>query len=171
MSTGGILVRGHEFHAHGLRFSGGAPSGWCLELVDSNECCLREIAAGTGGGNDDLLANGIHLYGSTANPTVNYGDSLIEEVSIKLKSPGTTGILIEHQGDPQGTSYYVVNNVLLNRVQVNSASVPQGASASGSGGSSAPRWSTSTSSSSTPPTRSRAWRRAATRAARGTSAS
>ena len=57
---------------------------------------------------------------------MNYGDSLIEEVSIKLKSPNTTGILIEHQGDPQGTSYYVVNNVLLNRVQVNSAGVPTG---------------------------------------------
>ena len=57
---------------------------------------------------------------------MNYGDSLIEEVSIKLKSPNTTGILIEHQGDPQGTSYYVVNNVLLNRVQVNSAGVPAG---------------------------------------------
>ena len=57
---------------------------------------------------------------------MNYGDSLIEEVSIKLKSPNTTGILIEHQGDPQGTSYYVVNNVLLNRVQVNSAGVAGG---------------------------------------------
>ena len=27
----------------------------------SNECSLREIAAGTGGGGDDLLANGIHF--------------------------------------------------------------------------------------------------------------
>jgi hypothetical protein len=87
MATGGVLVHGHEFHAHGVRFVGGSPTGWCVELVDSNECSLREIAAGTGGGGDDLLANGIHFYGSNANPAVNYGDSLIEEVSIKLKSP------------------------------------------------------------------------------------
>lgn len=126
MAQGGIKVYGHEFHAEGLRFSGGQAGAWCVELEDANEASLREIGAGTGGGGDDLLANGVRLYGSEAGKGVNYGDSLLEEIAIKLKSPNSTGILIEHTGSASGGKLFVVNNVLLNRVQVNSASPPAG---------------------------------------------
>ncbi len=98
MTTGGVRAIGHELYAEGLRFSGGQPGGWCMELEDANECSLREISAGPGGGQDDLLASGIRLYATDANRNVNFGDSLLEEISIKLKGAGTTGILIEHQG-------------------------------------------------------------------------
>jgi hypothetical protein len=126
MATGGVRVYGHEFHADGLRFGGGQPSGWCLELEDANECSLREISAGPGGGVDDLMANGIRLYGTDANRGVNFGDSLLEEISIKLKGPGTTGVLVEHLGQPSNGKLFVMNNLLLSRVQVNSAGAPAG---------------------------------------------
>ncbi len=126
MSVSGILARGHEFIAQKLRFAGGSPTGWCLELENANECCIREISAGPGGGDHDLLANGIRLYANEAGAGVNYGDGLIEEVSIKLKGAGTTGIRIEHLGSPVAGKLYVMNNLLLNRVQVNSAGAPPG---------------------------------------------
>ncbi len=106
MASGGVRAIGHELHAEGLRFSGGQPGGWCLELEDANECSLREISAGPGGGQDDLLANGIRLYATDANRNVNFGDSLLEEISIKLKGAGTTGILIEHQGTAVNGSFF-----------------------------------------------------------------
>ena len=124
MAVGGILAHGHEFIAQRLRFSGGSPAGWCLELEDANECCLREISAGPGGGEHDLFASGIRLYADE--PGVNYGDGLIEEVSIKLKGAGTTGLLVEHLGVPVAGKLYVMNNLLINRVQVNSAGIPPG---------------------------------------------
>lgn len=126
MAAGGLKVFGHEFFADTLRFAGGAAGAWCMELEDSNECSLREIAAGTGGGANDLLGNGIRLFGSEAGAGVNYGDSLIEEISVKLKTPGSTGLLIEHTGAPVNGKPFVMNNMLLNRVQVNSAGVPLG---------------------------------------------
>lgn len=126
MSVSGVLARGHEFIAQRLRFDGGDSDGWCLELENANECCIREISAGPGGGNHDLLASGIRLYANQEGAGVNYGDGLIEEVSIKLKGAGTTGILIEHQGAPVAGKLYVMNNLLLNRVQVNSAGAPPG---------------------------------------------
>jgi hypothetical protein len=126
MTTGGILARGHEFIAQRLRFEGGASAGWCLELENSNECCLREISAGPGGGEHDLFASGIRLYANEAGAAVNYGDGLIEEISIKLKGAGTTGILVEHTGSAVAGKLYVMNNLLLNRVQVNSAGAPPG---------------------------------------------
>jgi hypothetical protein len=126
MSASGILVHGHEFIAQKLRFAGGAPAGWCLELANANECCIREISAGPGGGAHDLYASGIRLYADEAGAAVNYGDSLVEEVSIKLKGVGTTGILIEHLGSAVAGKLYVMNNLLLNRVQVNSAGAPAG---------------------------------------------
>lgn len=126
MSQGGIFVHGHEFSAERLKFTGGAAGFWCLELEDSNECCLKEISAGPGGGEHDLLANGIRLYGSQTGAGVNYGDSLLEEIAIKLKTPGAIGILVEHTGSPVSGRYYVMNNILFNRIQVNSAGIPSG---------------------------------------------
>ena len=125
MAKGGIRAHGHEFRATNLLFQGGAapqgqddPDGWCLDLVDANESVLREIQAGYGGGTiHRLLANGIRL-GSTT-PSVNYGDSLLQEVSIKLGAAGTVAVLLKGNGTG------LINNVLLSRVQVNA---PQGGS-------------------------------------------
>lgn len=125
MSQGGVRVYGHEFRAHDLLFTGGtAPAGqddadgWCLDMVDANECVLREIQAGYGGGTAHrLLANGIRWRSST--PAVNYGDSLIEEVSIKLAASNTVAVLLKGNGTG------LINNVLLSRIQVNA---PQGGS-------------------------------------------
>lgn len=113
MASGGVRVWGHEFFAERLRFRGGAPTAWCIEMVDANECALRDISAGYGGGPDTLRASGIRWLGQTAG--VNYGDSSIEEVSIKLGAAGTTGISLEHAGS--ATS--LINNMVLRRVQVN----------------------------------------------------
>ncbi|MDX6750268.1 glycosyl hydrolase family 28-related protein [Geminicoccaceae bacterium 1502E] len=113
MTTGGVRVEGHEFFAERLRFRGGAAAGWCLDMVDANECALRDISAGYGGGEDTLLAGGIRWLGQTAG--VNYGDSSIEEVSIKLGAAGTTGIRLEHQGSLTS----LINNMVVRRVQVN----------------------------------------------------
>jgi hypothetical protein len=125
MAQGGVRVHGHEFRASDLLFVGGAapggqddPDGWCLDMVDANECVLRGLQAGYGGGTAHrLLANGIRWRSST--PAVNYGDSLVEEVSIKLATAGTVAVLLKGNGTG------LINNVLLTRVQVNA---PQGGS-------------------------------------------
>ncbi len=113
MTSGGVRIEGHGFFAARLRFSGGAAGGWCLEMVDANECGLRDLSAGYGGGTETLLANGIRWLGATAG--VNYGDSTIEEVSLKLAAAGLYGLKIEHAGSPQS----LVNNLILSRIQVN----------------------------------------------------
>ena len=123
MAQGGVRAHGHEFRATGLLFVGGAaplgqddPDGWCLDLVDANESMIREVQAGYGGGTAHrLLANGIRL--ASATPAVNYGDSLIQETSVKLGAAGTVAVLLKGNGTG------LINNVLLSRVQVNA---PQG---------------------------------------------
>ena len=77
---------------------------------------IREVQAGYGGGTAHrLLANGIRL--ASATPAVNYGDSLIQETSVKLGAAGTVAVLLKGNGTG------LINNVLLSRVQVNA---PQG---------------------------------------------
>ncbi|MEK0083437.1 glycosyl hydrolase family 28-related protein [Benzoatithermus flavus] len=123
MAQGGVRVIGHEFRARELAFFGGSapsgiadPDGWCLDLVDANECALREIQAGYGGGaSHTLAANGIRFRSTQTG--VNYGDSSVSEVSLKLGAAGTCGVLLE--GNHPG----LINNVLLARIQVNA---PQG---------------------------------------------
>ena len=123
MAKGGIRAHGHEFRATNLLFAGGTaplgqadPDGWCVDLLDANETVLREIQAGYGGGTvHRLLANGIRLGSST--PSVNYGDGLLQEISIKLGAANTVAVLLKGNGTG------LINNVLLSRVQVNA---PQG---------------------------------------------
>ncbi len=120
MSRGGIRVHGHEFRASELVFSGGSaplghddPEGWCIDMVDANECWISCINAGYGGGSHALAANGIRWRAATAG--VNYGDSLIQECSIKLGAANTLGILLDGgQADPAR----VINNMVLQRIQV-----------------------------------------------------
>ena len=123
---GGIRAHGHEFRATDLLFAGGTaplgqadPDGWCIDLVDANETVLREIQAGYGGGAvHRLAANGIRL-GST-NPTVNYGDGLLQEISIKLGAANTVAVLLK------GAGTGLINNMLLSRVQVNAPQAGSG---------------------------------------------
>ena len=123
MAKGGIRAHGHEFRATDLLFAGGTaplgqtdPDGWCLDLLDANETVLREIQAGYGGGTSHrLLANGIRLGSST--PSINYGDGLLQEISIKLGAANTVAVLLKGNGTG------LINNVLLSRIQVNA---PQG---------------------------------------------
>ena len=126
MAAGGIRAIGHEFRAVDLNFSGGLaplgqddPDGWCLDMVDANECQIWGINAGYGGGSiHAMCANGLRWRSLT--PGVNYGDSMVGEASFKLAAAGTAGVLIDgHGADAAG----VVNNMILQRVQVNA---PQG---------------------------------------------
>lgn len=127
ISTGGIRVFGHEFRATNIAFAGGDASsqddadGWCIDMVDANECRLSNIGAGYGGGTANAMnANGIRWRAVT--PGVNYGDSLLDEISIKLGAANTVAILIDgHAADPAK----VINNMVLQRIQVNA---PQGGS-------------------------------------------
>ena len=126
MDKGGIRAIGHEFRAVDLNFFGGKapldqddPDGWCLDMVDANECQLWGISAGYGGGTIHAMrANGIRWRSLT--PGVNYGDSMVGEASFKLAGAGTAGILIDGHGADAAN---VINNMLLQRVQVNA---PQG---------------------------------------------
>jgi hypothetical protein len=119
MTKGGVRVHGHEFRAFDLAFFGGGaplgqddPDGWCLDMVDANECTIRDVQAGYGGGGAHrLLANGVRWSSST--PAVNYGDSLVEELSVKLGAADTVAVLL------RGNGTGLINNVLLSRVQVN----------------------------------------------------
>lgn len=132
MSKGGVRVYGHEFRCSNLVFAGGtAPSGesdadgWCIDLIDANECVLREVQGGYGGGRDhELRCNGIRYR--VVNDA-NYGDSLLQEIGFKLWAPNTTAIHL--QGNGTFNPKRLVNNVLIQRVQVNAPSGTSGAAA------------------------------------------
>ncbi|MCB1883991.1 MAG: hypothetical protein KDG89_08355 [Geminicoccaceae bacterium] len=122
MTKGGVRAVGHEFRATNLAFFGGsAPDGqadldgWCLDMVDANECLVSGVNAGYGGGAVHAMrANGVRWRAVT--PGVNYGDSMVSETSIKLAASNTVGLLIDgHAADPAK----VMNNMVLQRVQVN----------------------------------------------------
>ncbi|MCB1990410.1 MAG: hypothetical protein H6852_18475 [Geminicoccaceae bacterium] len=115
MSAGGIQAIGHEFRIDDVNFFGGAAAGWCIDMVDANECVVNRINAGYGGGTrHQMNANGVRWRALKAG--VNYGDSLVSEVSIKLGATNTTGVLIDgHSADPAR----LINNMTLKRIQVN----------------------------------------------------
>ena len=114
MAVGGVKVWGHEFRISDVNFYGGAATGWCVDLVDSNECVIEKINAGFGGGDFRMFAGGIRFYAAKSN--VNYGDSLVSEVSVKLGSPNTQAILLD--GSTASTTNWI-NNMILQRIQVN----------------------------------------------------
>jgi hypothetical protein len=114
MAVGGVEVWGHEFRLGDVNFYGGSAAGWCVDLVDSNECVVEKINAGYGGGAFRLFAGGVRFR--AAKPGVNYGDSLISEVSVKLGSAQTQAILLD--GSTATTTNWI-NNMILQRIQVN----------------------------------------------------
>ncbi|MCB9943746.1 MAG: hypothetical protein H6851_09030 [Geminicoccaceae bacterium] len=122
MAHGGIRVMGHEFRGRDLCFFGGSasgeddPDGWCIDMVDANECAFEGINAGYGGGSGHALkANGIRWRAQMDG--VNFGDSTLAEISIKLAGASTTAILLD--GRAPNESAHVCNNMTLRRIQVN----------------------------------------------------
>ncbi|MEZ5865714.1 MAG: hypothetical protein R3D25_17215 [Geminicoccaceae bacterium] len=115
MSAGGIQTIGHEFRIDDVNFFGGTAASWCIDMVDANECVVNRVNAGYGGGTrHQMNANGLRWRALKAG--VNYGDSLVSEVSIKLGAANTTGVLIDgHAADPAR----MINNMILKRIQVN----------------------------------------------------
>jgi hypothetical protein len=114
MTVGGLEVWGHEFRLSDVNFYGGSANGWCIDLVDCNECLVENVSGGYGGGGYRLFAGGIRFR--AAKPGVNYGDSLLSEISLKLGSANTVGILLD--GSTAGATNWI-NNMILQRVQVN----------------------------------------------------
>ncbi len=115
MSAGGIQATGHEFRIDDVNFFGGTATGWCIDMIDANECVVNRINAGYGGGTRHQMNAG-GLRWRALKPGVNYGDSLISEVSVKLGAANTVGVLIDgHAADPAR----LINNMILKRIQVN----------------------------------------------------
>jgi hypothetical protein len=114
MAVGGVEVWGHEFRLGDVNFYGGAAAGWCVDLIDANECVVEKVSGGYGGGNYRLFAGGIRF--KAAKPGVNYGDSLVSEVSLKIGSAGTIGILLDGS---TASAVNWINNMILQRIQVN----------------------------------------------------
>lgn len=114
MAIGGVEVWGHEFRLSDVNFYGGAAAGWCVDLVDANECVVEKVSGGYGGAGFRLFAGGVRYR--AVKPNVNYGDSLISEVSLKIGSANTVGILLD--GSTASSTNWI-NNMILQRVQVN----------------------------------------------------
>jgi len=114
MAVGGVEVWGHEFRLSDVNFYGGTADGWCVDLIDANECVVEKVSGGYGGSRFRLFANGIRYRASR--PGVNYGDSLVSEVSFKLGSAATYGILLD--GSAASATNWI-NNMILQRIQVN----------------------------------------------------
>ena len=122
MTTGGIRAFGHEVRLEHLCFFGGVAAagqddadGWMIDLVDVNEAMILGVQGGYGGGAGQILrANGIRW--TTSSPGVNYGDSSVHEVSIKLGAANTTALMLN------GNATGVINNIHLARVQINAPS-------------------------------------------------
>jgi hypothetical protein len=116
------------------------PDAWCLEGIGANELYLGRISGGYGGNNavNTLFANGIRLTALDVDATddlanyletpaagqnqrgVNYGDGLLEEISLKGRCREWVGLEISHQS----TSTGVQNMLQVQRVQVQASDVP-----------------------------------------------
>ncbi|MEZ5823494.1 MAG: glycosyl hydrolase family 28-related protein [Geminicoccaceae bacterium] len=122
MAVGGIRVFGHEFRCETVCFFGGSAAGptdadgWCIDMVNANECHIVGINAGYGGGTGHWLGtNGVRWRATMDG--VNFGDSLLAEISIKLGSANRTAILLD--GHTATDAGHVCNNMVLQRIQVN----------------------------------------------------
>jgi hypothetical protein len=116
MAVGGVEVWGHEFRLSDVNFYGGSAAGWCVDLVDANECVVEKVSGGYGGASFRLFAGGVRF--KAAKSGVNYGDSLISEISFKMGSANTIGILLDGS---TASSVNWINNMILQRIQVNAS--------------------------------------------------
>jgi hypothetical protein len=116
------------------------PEAWCIEGIAANEIYLGRISGGYGGNNaiNTLFANGIRLTALDVDATedlanyleppasgqnqrgVNYGDGLVEEISLKGRCRDWVGLEISHQS----TSTGVQNMLQAQRLQLQASDVP-----------------------------------------------
>ena len=116
MANGGILLYGHENRIFDMRFSGGAPGQWCIEMRAANECAIGYLQGGYGVDPADALsANGIIWYATTIENTINYGDGLIIECSFKGNVDNWVGLSLQHNGNHATRG--VINNISVIRCQ------------------------------------------------------
>lgn len=113
---GGIRFSGHENRCWNMKFSGGVPGHWAIEFYASNECAVWNISGGYGTTQlEEMVANGIRWYATDNEATINYGDSLIEEVAFKGSVAGWIGLCFEHLGN--NSSRGLINNITVVRCQ------------------------------------------------------
>lgn len=125
----GILVKGHEILLDDLHFHGGAAGGWAIDLLNTNEFVVERVNIGKGGGSFDWSGSGILVRidrGTPDGKAVNFGDGVIRDSVIKLKSSvsGQIGIALDGSGysPTSGTNKPLINNVLVSGVHVNAGS-------------------------------------------------
>jgi hypothetical protein len=107
-----IRCQGNNFRAYDLRIAGGGASAWGLELDQCNDFSVCEVLM-WGDGADAFAANGIWLRNSTAT-AVNYGDGTLAQISIRLASDSTKGLLF----DGPTTSSNIINNILISKANI-----------------------------------------------------
>lgn len=155
----GILALGHEVRLRDLVFQGGlAPTavpaaedlvagssegkggGWAIEMRDANECTIRDVTIGKGGGASSWLGSGIALTlsrGTTGVGTgnaVNFGDGQVSSVHIKLAAPHAVGVKIDASGykpvagsnGATSSNKPVINNLHFDSVTVNDTAARTG---------------------------------------------
>ena len=130
----GIRAEGHEILLDDLHFHGGAAGGWAIDLLNVNEFLVERVSIGKGGGSLDWSGSGIRVRldrGTPDGKAVNFGDGVIRDSVIKLKSSvaGQIGIALDGAGfEPtSGTNKPLINNVLISGVHVNAGStIPAG---------------------------------------------
>lgn len=126
-TSGGIKIKGHEPVLQRLKFSRGDLTKWCIELENVNEFSILDVNGGTGGLVEDLSANGLYVYGTDDDFSlndqpykVNYGDGHCINTYWKLKHAGQIGFKVEHLGRLyDGNKRAVMNNILFARCHVN----------------------------------------------------
>lgn len=107
-----LRVGGNNFVGIGLRFFGSGPNGWAIEMDHTNEGSLEDILA-WGDGAEAWRGNGIWFRNSGSLP-VNYGDSSIRQVGIKLANNNLKGMFFEGANAAPG----IINNIIIEKVNI-----------------------------------------------------
>ncbi|WP_159716855.1 glycosyl hydrolase family 28-related protein [Geminicoccus flavidas] len=107
-----LKVVGNNFIGRDLRFRGGGPQTWAIELDRSNDWSIVDLLA-WGDAADAFAGNGIWVRNSTG-AAVNYGDGSMRQVSIKLGGPNLKGLFFEGSAASPG----IINNVLVAKANI-----------------------------------------------------
>ncbi|HWL67446.1 MAG TPA: glycosyl hydrolase family 28-related protein [Geminicoccus sp.] len=107
-----LKVVGNNFIGRDLRFRGGGPQAWAIELDRANDWSIVDLLA-WGDAADAFTGNGIWVRNSTGT-AVNYGDGSMRQVSIKLGGPNLKGLFFEGGAASPG----IVNNVLVAKANI-----------------------------------------------------
>jgi hypothetical protein len=107
-----LKVVGNNFIGRDLRFRGGGPQAFAIELDRANDWSIVDLLA-WGDAADAFAGNGIWVRNSTG-AAVNYGDGSMRQVSIKLGGPNLKGLFFEGGAASPG----IVNNVLVAKANI-----------------------------------------------------